>query len=127
MPYYGMLLVQQALAGGADMLDRGEAGECTAFVLKGRAADDLRVLVVNKAQKGDCAVDLKLTAEQAAQYADTATVDYLYAGGCQAPARPFHSQPPGVPSSRTQPRLTERTARVRQLAPGPAAGLAPPE
>jgi hypothetical protein len=81
MPYYGMLLVQQALAGGADMLDRNTAGECTAFVLKGRAASDLRVLVVNKAQKGDCAVDLKLTPEQAAKYADTASVDYLYAGG----------------------------------------------
>jgi hypothetical protein len=81
MPYYGYLLTQQALAGGATIVSRGVAGECKAWTLKGDRAGDLRVLVLNKKNATDCGVDLKMNAEQAARFADTAAVDYLYAGG----------------------------------------------
>ena len=81
MPYYGYMLTQQALAGGASILSRGVAGECKAWTLKGDRTGDLRVLVLNKRNATDCAVDLKLNADQAARFADTAAVDYLFAGG----------------------------------------------
>jgi len=80
MPYMGMLLLQQALDGGAEILARDAVGECKAYVLRTPATGALRVLVLNKVQNKDCAVDVRMTPEQAARYATNAHVDYLYAG-----------------------------------------------
>lgn len=48
MPYYGYLMVQQAMDGGADIVSKAVTGECKAWVLRGQKNGDLRVLVVNK-------------------------------------------------------------------------------
>ncbi|KAI8465096.1 MAG: hypothetical protein J3K34DRAFT_438146 [Monoraphidium minutum] len=80
MPFYGYLLLQQALDGGADILSRSVSGECKVWVLKGHKAGDLRVLVLNKVNYKDCGVDVKLSADQNKRYKNEADVDYLYAG-----------------------------------------------
>ena len=75
-------MLQQALAGGADIAARAITGECKAWLLRGRRAGDLRLVVVNKDGAGrECAVDLRLAPEQMRRYAATGAAHYLYASG----------------------------------------------
>lgn len=79
LPFYGLLLLQQALSGGAGLVGRSIVGECKVWLLKAHKNGDLRALVLNKVDYKDCAVDVQLNLDQMRRFSDTADVDYLFA------------------------------------------------
>ncbi|KAI8471732.1 MAG: hypothetical protein J3K34DRAFT_458144 [Monoraphidium minutum] len=78
-PLWGYVMLQQALAGGADITGRFISGECKVWLLRGRKDGSLRILVINKADGVECAANVALDAAQAAKYADKGMAHYLYA------------------------------------------------
>jgi len=77
IPLYGYLMLQQALAGGADVLARSVSGGCKVWLLRGRKAGDLRAVIINKDDAKECAADLRLGQDQ--QYASVGEARYMYA------------------------------------------------
>lgn len=80
MSFYGFMMLQQALDGGASIVARSVVNQCKVWVLRSDRNGGLRVLVVNKINTKDCGVDIKLTREQAKRFSNEADVDYLFAG-----------------------------------------------
>ncbi|KIY97001.1 hypothetical protein MNEG_10962 [Monoraphidium neglectum] len=78
-PLYGYVMLQQALAGGADVIGRAIAGDCKVWLLKGRAKGDLRAVVLNKADGKECAANVQLSADQLRRYAPSGDAQYMYA------------------------------------------------
>jgi hypothetical protein len=93
LPLYGYLMLQQALSGGASIAGRALAGECKAWLLRGRKAGDLRLLVVNKDGGGkECGANLALTPEQLRRHGDAGQAHYMYAfGGLDERWRVYYS------------------------------------
>jgi hypothetical protein len=81
IPLYGYLMLQQALAGGADVLARSSAGGCKVWLLQARKSGDLRAVVINTDGKKGCGVDVRLTAEQMKRYGGAGEAHYMYASG----------------------------------------------
>jgi hypothetical protein len=80
LPFYGYMLLQQALSGGADILSRSVNGECKVWLLKGRKTGGLRAVVLNKSGKGhECGADIKLNAYQMKAFAPRANAYYMFA------------------------------------------------
>ncbi|KAI8465097.1 MAG: hypothetical protein J3K34DRAFT_95524 [Monoraphidium minutum] len=81
LPLYGYLMLQQALAGGADIVGRAISGSgCKAWLLRGRKDGSLRAVVINKNGDGkECAADVALTSEQMKRQAELAEAHYIYA------------------------------------------------
>ena len=73
-------MLQQALAGGADILSRSISGECKVWLLRGRGGGELRAVVINKDARGrECGVDIRLAPDQLKRYAPEAAARYMYA------------------------------------------------
>jgi hypothetical protein len=80
LPFWGYMLLQQALSGGADILSRAISGECKVWLLKGRKTGGLRAVVLNKSAKGhECGADIKLNADQMRRYSSEANAYYMWA------------------------------------------------
>ncbi|KAI8465098.1 MAG: hypothetical protein J3K34DRAFT_438150 [Monoraphidium minutum] len=94
LPYYGYLMLQQSLAGGADILGRSiSPSGCKAWLLRGRKDGSLRAVVINKNGDGkECAADIVLSEDEIAKHADCAEAEYMYApGGIDERWRLFYS------------------------------------
>ncbi|GBF93298.1 hypothetical protein Rsub_06030 [Raphidocelis subcapitata] len=80
LPIWGLVMFQQAVEGGADILGKAISGECKVWLLRGRSRGDLRAVIINKAPDGrECAADLRMSPAQLAKYGPRADAQYLYA------------------------------------------------
>lgn len=78
LPIYGYLMLQQTLAGGADILGRSISGACKVWLLKARKSGELRALVLNKVDGKECAADVKMSVDQLRRYSGDAEAHYMY-------------------------------------------------
>lgn len=79
IPFYGYLMLQQALAGGASITGRQISGGCKVWTLKGSKKGDIRFVVINKSPDKECGANVKLDIGQMKRYADVGEAHYMYA------------------------------------------------